>query len=179
MRLSMKKITALSMVSMMVSTVFVIPVSAHGHHGRQAGTGCGYNHEHLCAVCTVEDCTRTGWHVHDGSTYCGYDHVDGYCDGTCDAVRICSVSGCTETGHHVHDGKSYCGYDHEGGYCDGTCDSIAVCAVDGCTKTGRHVHDGETYCGYAHSSGYCDNSCVQTRSASSGTRGCGRRHGHH
>lgn len=158
--MNLKKTVALGLAGVLLSGVFVMPVSAHGHHGSQSG--CGYDHEHLCEVCAVDGCTRVGWHVHDGSTYCGYDHVDGYCDGTCDAVRVCAVSGCTESGHHVHDGRSYCGYDHESGYCDGTCDSIAVCSAAGCTTAGRHTHDGATYCGYHHSSGYCDNSCVQT-----------------
>ncbi|MDE6993843.1 MAG: hypothetical protein K2P41_05375 [Lachnospiraceae bacterium] len=173
----LKKAAALGMTGMLVSAAFVMPVSAHGHHGRQAA-GCGYDHDHLCEVCTVEDCARVGWHVHDGSTFCGYDHVDGYCDGTCDAVRVCAVEDCTVTGHHVHDGNSYCGYDHAGGFCDGTCDSIEVCAVEGCTKTGRHTHDGETYCGYGHSSGYCDNSCVQPK-RSSVRGGCRGHRGHH
>lgn len=177
MRLHVRKTAAACMTGVLALTVSVMPVSAHGHHGSPAGTGCGYDHEHLCEVCTVEDCTRVGWHVHDGCTYCGYDHVDGYCDGTCDAVRTCPVEDCSEVGHHVHDGQSYCGYDHESGYCDGTCDSIAVCTVEGCTKTGRHTHDKETYCGYAHSSGYCDHSCAQT--GSSAARGGGRHHGRH
>ena len=173
--MNLKKTVALGLAGVLLSGVFVMPVSAHGHHGSQSG--CGYDYEHLCEVCAVDGCTKVGWHVHDGSTYCGYDHVDGYCDGTCDAVRVCAVSGCTESGHHVHDGKSYCGYDHESGYCDGTCDSIAVCSAAGCTTAGRHTHDGATYCGYHHSSGYCDNSCVQTANTGTGARGCGRHHG--
>ena len=63
----LKKAAALGMTGMLVSAAFVMPVSAHGHHGRQAA-GCGYDHDHLCEVCTVEDCARVGWHVHDGST---------------------------------------------------------------------------------------------------------------
>ena len=38
----LKKAAALGMTGMLVSAAFVMPVSAHGHHGRQAA-GCGYD----------------------------------------------------------------------------------------------------------------------------------------
>lgn len=176
--MSRKRAVVLGMTVIMTSFMFVMPVSAHGHHNRQAV--CVTETDRLCQVCTEEGCVTKGWHIHDGETYCGYAHTDGYCDGTCDTARVCTVEACTETGHHIHDGRSYCGYAHESGYCDGTCNSVTVCTQAGCTQTGQHTHDGETYCGYAHSSGYCDHSCEQTRNAGSGRQERqGRHHGHH
>lgn len=170
-----KKAVVLGMAVVLLSGLCAMPVSAHGRHHRQSE----YRTEntHLCEVCSVEGCMKMGWHVHDDVTYCGYDHADGYCDGTCNTAVVCTLAQCTETGHHIHDGKNYCSYDHESGYCDGTCDSVTVCAVAGCVKTGRHTHNGETYCGYDHADGYCDGICV--RQESSGTRRSGRHHGCH
>lgn len=168
----LRKAAVSGLVGILTFTAFVMPVSAHGHHGQSVQAA----HDHLCEVCTQEDCSIRGWHLHDDSVYCGYAHEEGYCDGTCDTARVCTVDGCTQTGHHIHDGRQYCGYEHESGYCDGTCDSVTVCTVDGCTQTGRHTHDKVTYCGYGHESGYCDRSCETSRSAA---RGHGRHHGHH
>lgn len=170
-----KKLFAWGTAGMLLAAVSVMPVSAHGHYHNQAKVPA----DAICGVCTVSDCTRTGLHVHDQKTYCGYDHEGGYCDGSCGAVRVCTVSGCEETGHHVHDQKTYCGYDHEGGYCDGSCDAVEVCTVNGCEETGHHVHDQKTYCGYHHESGYCDHSCEQTSvPASTQTYGHSGHHRH-
>lgn len=52
-----------------------VPAAAHGgHHG-----GCRSNTTY--PVCSVSDCTQTGRHSHDGTTYCG----SGYCadNGAC------------------------------------------------------------------------------------------------
>lgn len=171
----MRKILGLGFVGILLSVLCVMPVSAHGHHSRQAA--CGTDQDRLCEVCTETDCVQKGWHVHDGSIYCGYDHEEGYCDGSCDTVRTCTIEKCTEKGHHIHDSREYCGYEHESGYCDGTCGSVTVCTVDGCRETGRHTHEGEIYCGYDHTSGYCNGTCEQ--SESSQVRGHGRHHGHH
>lgn len=173
--MSGKKTAVLGIAAVLTSFMVVMPASAHGHHHNRQAV-CAAEPDRLCAVCTEEGCVAKGWHIHDGETYCGYDHEDGYCDGTCDTARVCAVEGCTETGHHIHDGISYCGYAHESGYCDGTCDSITVCTRSGCTQTGRHTHDGETYCGYAHESGYCDHSCEQAGNTGSGRRGRHYRH---
>lgn len=171
----LRKITMVGMIAVLASSLFVMPVSAHGHHGSRSGSGTESNH--LCAVCTEEGCTQKGWHVHDGSTYCGYDHEGGFCDGTCNTARVCTVDQCTETGHHIHDGIGYCGYDHESGFCDGTCGSVTVCTVEGCTKTGCHTHNGVTYCGYDHEGGYCDKTCEQQRSTNTSRRHHGGHHG--
>lgn len=171
--MGIKRIVALGIVSIMSCMLSVMPVSAHGHHHRQADTSSDV----ICEVCSVEGCDKDGLHVHDGETYCGYAHKGGYCDGSCDAVEVCAVEDCTEKGHHIHDGETYCGYVHESGYCDGSCDAVEVCAVEGCTEKGRHIHDGETYCGYAHGSGYCDHSC-EVSSASRNKGRCGYRKHH-
>lgn len=170
-----KRVIVLGAVGILLSLSSVMPVSAHGHHGRR--TVSAVEREYLCAVCTENGCEKKGWHIHDDSIYCGYGHEDGYCDGSCDTARVCTEEQCIETGYHIHDGQYYCSYDHESGYCDGTCDSVAVCEVDGCEKTGRHTHDGTIYCGYDHSGVYCDRSCE--KSESTGVRRYGRHHGCH
>ena len=171
----MKKRIVSGLIGILSSVLFVLPVSAHGHHSRQTDYESRQNY--LCEVCVQEDCTKSGWHVHDGITYCGYDHEEEYCDGTCNVVAVCTVEKCTEEGHHIHDDQSYCGYDHESGYCDGTCGSVAVCSDEGCTKTGLHLHSGVSYCGYDHASGYCDGSCEKVKGTN--TKGQGRHHERH
>lgn len=91
-----KLLTAVAAAAM-VSVLFVMPVSAHHGHHRQAAAGTGY------PVCTVEGCTEEGCHLHDGEYYCGYDHEDGYCDGSCESVSTQTYSGygCGR-GHHGH-----------------------------------------------------------------------------
>ena len=74
-----RKITAAAAAALMAAALVTFPASAHGHgHHRQAVT-----EDTSCPVCTVEGCTETGRHIHDGHDYCGYDHSSGYCDGTC------------------------------------------------------------------------------------------------
>lgn len=166
-----KRVFGLGAVSILLSAMFVMPVSAHGHH-RQTQAAAVTNA--VCTVCTVEDCTQAGLHIHNDTTYCGYAHESGYCDGSCGAIGVCYVEGCAETGYHSHNQTTYCGYDHGCGYCDGSCGAIGVCYVEGCTQTGHHSHDYGTYCGYNHASGYCDGSCVPVTTGGSQGRG-----GHH
>lgn len=166
-----RKMSAFGMTGILLAALFVMPVSAHGHYHNRTDASVNA----VCEVCTVEDCTKSGLHVHDDVTYCGYDHESGYCDGSCGAVAVCTMEGCVETGHHSHNKQTYCGYDHECGYCDGSCGAVEVCTVAGCTKTGLHSHNGQTYCGYDHESGYCDNSCG--KAAVSHSCGHGRHHG--
>lgn len=96
-----------------------------GHHGRGGCHGQRVQVQQTqtqqtrIPVCTVEGCTIAGRHVHNGTTYCGYDHASGYCNGSC--LALCPVEGCTIAGRHVHDGVTYCGSNHACGYCDGSC----------------------------------------------------------
>lgn len=76
-----KRLLTAAAATAMASVLFVMPVSAHGGHHRQARTV-----DTSCPVCTVEGCTETGRHTHDGMDYCGYDHADGYCDHSCESV---------------------------------------------------------------------------------------------
>lgn len=73
-----KKVFAYGAAGLLMAGMAVMPVSAHGHHGQTVAAK-----EAVCAMCTVEGCTETGYHIHDGQTYCGYDHECGYCDGSC------------------------------------------------------------------------------------------------
>lgn len=76
----LRKLFTAAAAAVLVSVLFVMPVSAHHGHHRQAAADTG------CPVCTVEDCTEEGRHLHDGEYYCGYDHECGYCDGSCGAT---------------------------------------------------------------------------------------------
>lgn len=107
----LKRFFAAAMTAALVSTLFVMPVSAHGHgHHRQVQAVQTVKTNTVntvdtvdteCPVCTVEGCTEAGRHTHDGHDYCGYDHADGYCDGSCAAV---SNSGSTRSAGYGHHG---------------------------------------------------------------------------
>lgn len=125
-----KKLFACGAVGILLAGSLVAPVSAHGHH-RQAEVT-----DKICSLCTVEDCTETGYHIHDSQVYCGYDHACGYCDGSCGVIEVCTVKGCTETGRHTHDGQNYCGYDHTNGYCDGSC--VKQSGSESSSQSGHH-----------------------------------------
>lgn len=133
-----KRLFAYGAAGLLMAGMVVTPVSAHGHHS-QTDTAT----KAVCSVCTVEGCTETGYHTHDGQTYCGYDHECGYCDGSCGVVGVCTVEGCTETGQHTHDGQAYCGYNHANGYCDNSCvgQSSGQSAGQGVRQSGGH-HSG-------------------------------------
>lgn len=90
-----KRLLTATAAAALVSALFVLPVSAHGHH-RQTTVSTD------CPVCTVEGCTEKGRHTHDGHDYCGYDHADGYCDGTCAAVSVNTASHCRKSRRHCH-----------------------------------------------------------------------------
>ena len=85
---------AAAMTAALLAVLLAMPVSAHGHRGhhRQSAADIG------CPVCTVEGCTETGRHTHDGCEYCGYDHEGDYCDGTC--VTVTSRSAGRHHGCH-------------------------------------------------------------------------------
>ena len=117
-----KKILAAGAAGILAVALFVMPVSAHhgrcgGHHGQNQDTTTP-SASTTCGVCHWEGCTSTGRHTHNGTTYCGFDHGSGICDGNC--ATLCTVEGCTSTGRHVHNATTYCGYLHETGFCDGT-----------------------------------------------------------
>ncbi|NBI67775.1 hypothetical protein D1646_13375 [Pseudoflavonifractor sp. 60] len=150
--------------ALLVSTGF----ACGRHHGgnRQRVSPAVY-------LCPVEDCEEYGRHIHDGVTYCGYDHSGGVCNGQCAA--LCSVEDCQIAGRHTHDDAICCGYDHESGFCDGTC--AALCTVENCEIIGRHTHSGTVYCGYAHGGCFCDGTCANAAPVAS--RGFRQHHGGH
>lgn len=80
-----KLFTALT-TAVLVSAFFVMPVSAHGHHGHHEQRYTQTVENTDCPVCTVDGCTEAGRHTHDGHDYCGYNHESGYCDGSCEAA---------------------------------------------------------------------------------------------
>ena len=115
--MSLKKLLVSAVAAACAASLLIPAAYAHGGcHGRR---NTQPTTPYRCAVCTVEGCTQTGRHYHDGVLYCGHNHTSGWCDGTC--VSLCPVEGCTQTGRHYHDGVLYCGHDHASGWCDGTC----------------------------------------------------------
>ncbi len=130
----MKKLVICGVAGVLLAGLSVAPVSAHGHHSQSDSAA------KICSLCTLEGCTETGYHTHDGEAYCGYDHSCGYCDGSCGVVAVCTVEGCTKTGRHTHDDETYCGYNHTEGYCDNSCEKQRGCELSeqGCGR--RHGH---------------------------------------
>lgn len=94
----LKKLLTAVALAATVSVLLVMPVSAHHGHRRQADI------DNRCPVCTVEDCTEEGRHLHDGVYYCGYDHDCGYCDGSCETScpQPYSGDGCGGRHHRHH-----------------------------------------------------------------------------
>lgn len=131
----MRKSIVLVLTGILLAASAVMPVSAHGHHHNQNQTDT--TTDAVCEMCTVSGCNKSGLHVHDNVTYCGYDHDCGYCDGSCGAVEVCTVEGCNETGRHTHNDETYCGYAHDCGYCDNSCVKTTN------TGTGRHHRQGK------------------------------------
>ena len=139
-----KKGLTAGLTGVILATTLTVPVFAHGH-GQHNGSV--QRVQTSVTVCTEADCTLPGRHFHSGWIYCGYDHENGLCDGSC-AVAACPYEDCTAAGHHPHYDITYCSYDHEKGFCDGSC-AAAVCPSEGCTVSGRHLHDDDNtaYCG--------------------------------
>lgn len=111
----MKRIFTVALTAALVSTLFVMPVSAHGHGGHHRQTRTVQTVQTVqtvdtldteCPVCTVEGCTEVGRHTHDGHDYCGYNHTDGYCDGSCVTASASgsAASGSTASGYGHHRG---------------------------------------------------------------------------
>lgn len=77
----------------LLAGLLVTPVSAHRHHCQTDSAS------KICSLCTLKGCTETGYHIHDGETYCGYDHSCGYCDGSCIQQNDCETPA-RSRGHH-------------------------------------------------------------------------------
>lgn len=90
-----RKMAIAAGAAVMAAAIVAFPAAAHGYgHHRQEQAAVT---DTSCPVCTVEGCTETGRHTHDGHDYCGYEHSSGYCDGTC---QNNSDTGCYNGGHH-------------------------------------------------------------------------------
>ena len=167
----LKRLIPSALAAACALTLLVPSAFAHGGcHG-----GSRRTQPARCGVCTVEGCELSGRHVHGRTTYCGYDHEDGVCDGSC--APLCTVEDCELAGRHTHDGVTCCGYDHEDGFCDGAC--LALCTVKGCTLTGLHSHSGVTYCGTHHEAGFCSGGCDAAVVPASTSGHHGSHHGCH
>ena len=79
--MSLKKLLVSAVAAACAASLLIPAAYAHGGcHGRR---NTQPTTPYRCAVCTVEGCTQTGRHYHDGVLYCGHDHASGWCDGTC------------------------------------------------------------------------------------------------
>lgn len=76
---TMKKRGLAFLLACAAALALMVPAFAHGHSSRHHRK-TQQNHVQLC---DAEDCQSTGRHVHDGVTYCGNLHDEGYCTGKC------------------------------------------------------------------------------------------------
>ena len=107
-----------------LAALLIVPAAAHGCHSAGRGHHGGYRQaaqpvQTTVTVCPYDDCALAGRHLHDGTTYCGYAHGDGLCNGLCRA--LCPLEDCVSSGRHYHGYSIYCGAHHDGGFCDGSC----------------------------------------------------------
>lgn len=132
--MSLRKVLITLLCAMCAVSLLIPAAFAHGGHGR--GAGGRQTRAYQCAVCPVEGCELAGRHYHNGALYCGHNHANGWCDGTC--VALCPVEGCTLAGRHYHDGALYCGANHAAGYCGGNCGYTQSTGSWGGCHGGRH-----------------------------------------
>ncbi len=114
-----KKRLAAGVLGILAATALILPASAHGHGHHGGGHHGGTQivvQSTAVAVCPVEGCDILDLHCHDGTTYCGYDHTSGSCDGS--THQLCDVEGCITVGHHTHGGEK-CRNSHVGAGCHG------------------------------------------------------------
>ncbi|MCI8623066.1 MAG: hypothetical protein HFG26_05315 [Provencibacterium sp.] len=122
-----KKALRLGLACVLAATLLVLPVSAHGGHGRHGGchrSGTAQSAPAGISVCPFEDCHQGGRHAHDAGLYCGYPHEGGVCAGACCA--LCPLEDCSLTGRHTHENTLYCGNNHAAGFCDASCIAAAL-----------------------------------------------------
>lgn len=105
-----KRVLAL-VLACAAALALMVPALAHGHHGG------GRRRQTQVTVCSLKGCETLGRHVHNGVTYCGYDHAYGFCDGTClNPVQPTApaVTAPATTPNTTGTNYSY-GYGHHGG----------------------------------------------------------------
>ena len=94
-----KRILAV-VLACVAALALMVPAFAHGHGGGHHGQT--HHEEDHVALCGVENCWLPGQHVHDGVTYCGNHHAEGYCAENCAAGTgfVMSHHGSLHGGHH-------------------------------------------------------------------------------
>ena len=123
-----KKFFTAVMTASLISVLFVMPVSAHGHHGSQG------HHNQTSNTTVTSESTTSGATASENTTSEAATAGATVSDNT--DCPVCTVDGCTETGRHSHDGHDYCGYNHENGYCDGSCETASHHNNAGSTTSG-------------------------------------------
>lgn len=63
------------------------------------------------STCTVEGCSITKTHPHDGISYASHKIDDGH-----DYHQICTVANCTKIGIHDHNGATYFAHHNQDGH---------------------------------------------------------------
>ena len=92
----MRKVISVLIVCILMGSVLTVAALAHGGHGSGARSSAQPRH----GLCTVEGCTETGAHQHDGSWYCSQTGCTGI-------HTACTVAGCTEYGLHEHNSTNH------------------------------------------------------------------------
>ena len=99
-----------------LAAALIVPVSAHGCHGRRGG-GCHgryvQNVQTEITVCPYDGCAETGRHYHDSVAYCGYNHAGAYCDGTCAGYCVGTDPAAGNAGSYAYYG---CGFGYANGH---------------------------------------------------------------
>ena len=101
---------------LLAASIVTVPAFAHGHGGAK-GHRVWMAEPTTYTVCPLDSCEVAGRHVHNGVTYCGYDHAYGFCDGTClNPVQPTApaVTAPATTSNTTGTNYSY-GYGHHGG----------------------------------------------------------------
>lgn len=97
-----KRVLVLILVCI-AALALMVPAMAHGHGHGGGHHGDTHHQEDHVALCGVENCWLPGQHVHDGVTYCGNHHAEGYCAGNCTVSPAFAMHHCgTAYGGHHH-----------------------------------------------------------------------------
>ena len=83
-RKSTSKRILIVVLACMAALALMVPAFAHGHGGNGSGHhGEMHHEENHVSLCGVQNCWLPGQHTHNGVTYCGNHHAEGYCTGNC------------------------------------------------------------------------------------------------
>lgn len=111
----MKKLFTIAVTVALVSVLFVMPVSAHGHHHGSHRQSCDYGARIQTPDADMQNQTP------DTDTQTEAPDTNVQIQASDTECPVCTIEDCAEQGRHFHDNEEYCGYNHSNGYCDNTC----------------------------------------------------------